>query len=414
MSKPYLDALTAERTELRGKVEAVRTKIVAEKRPMTETEKTETEAHRARLAEVEAEIPAVSEELTRVASVDALRAQIFGGADLASTPESLAAIGGEGGLYAALNGHTPLPSLVPSGTQVVEMLRAAGGLGSPEPRTGRWTVAEPDRTHLRAAVTVANAAGTPSAPATHEPRPVRRFAAQAGLPVLNVAGVTAASFPVFGSGDSAAIVSEGGTKPEYDAVTAGSATPQMISVWSSYTTQTGITVPNYEALLRRKLAARIARIEDKLIADTVSGTTGVQTYQPATDQAYGKSLLAAQGKVLSSDVGDVGTWAMINPADLVAIMGDAVGSTGESPESTLRLTLHALGLYVTTGVAAGAAIVGAFGSASSMVVGMAPTYLVDPFTLMTTNVVRIRAEEAVALAVDEPEGFCVVTFDGAA
>jgi HK97 family phage major capsid protein len=85
MGNTYLDALTGERTELRGKVSGVRDKLVAEKRPMNDTEKAETEQWRSRLAELDTEIEAVATEEIRAAKVDALASQIVTGA--AEKPE---------------------------------------------------------------------------------------------------------------------------------------------------------------------------------------------------------------------------------------------------------------------------------------------------------------------------------------
>ncbi|WP_181778931.1 phage major capsid protein [Pseudonocardia pini] len=79
MSKTYLEVLTGERDELRAKVKTVRDKIVAETRPMTATERTETDAHRSRLEYLDGEIEAVSTEELRARKGAALAAELAAG-----------------------------------------------------------------------------------------------------------------------------------------------------------------------------------------------------------------------------------------------------------------------------------------------------------------------------------------------
>lgn len=163
--------------------------------------------------------------------------------------------------------------------------------------------------------------------------------------------------PVFGAG-SADVVTEGSAKPEYDAVTAGSATPAVIATATDFSRQLQLSHPAFEARLRTKLAALVARREDQLLVSTVSRTTGIGTHSAPTGESYSDSLLAVAAKVVDSDLAAEANLAVVNPADVVKIFGDATGSSCENPESELRLRLHGMQLYPSSAVSAGSPLVG--------------------------------------------------------
>jgi hypothetical protein len=300
-----------------------------------------------------------------------------------------------------------IPPLMPA-PEVLEQMRSFGADSGVPQR--RWAVSPEwvEDVHTRAVVTTS---ATGLATISQAVRPLndpRRLAVAAGLRAV-AAGAGGTKFPIFGDADSADVVSEGGTKPEYDAVTAGSAVPAVIGLWSSWTTQVGETFGDFETRLRAKLAARVARREDKLMVDRVLAASGIQTHAGATTNAA-DALLVAAAKVADSDVGAAPNPAVVNPADIVALVGGtSVGVMGERPSSEMRLQVHGLDLYVTSAITAGTALVGAWPEASELVVGFGARWLLDPYTLLTTNGIRGRLEEAVTLAVTEPSGFCSIT-----
>jgi hypothetical protein len=65
-------------------------------------------------------------------------------------------------------------------------------------------------------------------------------------------------------------------------------------------------------------------------------------------------------------------------------------------------------IYPTSHQTAGFALLGAWRACSTLVVGMDPTYLVDPYTGLKTNKITTLLEEAVAIAVRQPQGFISV------
>lgn len=314
----------------------------------------------------------------------------------------------EGG---ALVADTGVPLLSPS----ADALRALHEASYGDEPVQRRVHADKGDQH-RAAITLTTT-GTPTVGLDGSVigREPRRIAVAAQIPGTQVQGVAGTVFPVFGSADTAEIAAEGATKAEYDDITSGTATPAMIALWTDYTRQVALTLPAFEAKLRAKLAARVARREDKLVVARVLATTGIQTLQAATTSVpYAESLMVAAAMVLDSDVAATPNMALVNPADLPKIFpaATATGANGESPASGLRLDLHGLAIYPTSEVSAGAAIVGAWSVGSEFLVGMPPTYLVDSMSQLKSNKVTVLLEEAVTLAVTEPKAFVSVDLNG--
>lgn len=403
----YLTLARARYDEIRGELAAEAARCEARGHPDATAEELDTTR---RLMTEGRELAAAIEEMTetetRHEAVAALAARVEddthgGGAVRVGSPTTTA------DAYAGMGAAEQVPNLMPTRAQVAELYRTA----SEQQKPMRLTVGQ--GTHNRAVVGTTDT-GLPSVglgvgQATREPR---RLSTSARLQVQRVDGVQGVSFPVFGAG-AADVVAEGATKPEYAAVTPGSATPQVIATWTSFTQQTMLSVTSFEARLRQKHAALIAKREDELLVATVLGTTGIQVHTAAAaPPAYSESLLHAAALVLASDVGAEPDLAVIAPADVAKVFGGSYGVSGETPERDLRLTLHGMDVYVSAAMTAGNAIVGAWSAASRFVVGMEPTILVDPYTLMEANAVRSRMEEAVALAVDEPTGFVHVNLDG--
>jgi hypothetical protein len=399
----YTAAARRKFDELRSQAEAVIAIAQAEERDLTEDELRQVTEWSAEAHSLARAIELNEQEEQRAAAVNALAAELYSGA-----PAGAASLGGAAPVVGGdAAGYSAVPPLMPSRAQLAEMVRMA----TQEQTARRWTV-EGDQ--YRAAVTTTNT-GTPVAGpnALTLPEP-RRISTAAGLAVERVNGVEGVAFPVFGAG-TADIAAEGATKPEYAAITPGSATPQMISVWTDFTRQTDLTVAGFEQRLRAKHAAMIAKREDLLLCTRVLATTGIQTYvAPTTSTPYGDSLLTAAGLVLSSDVAAPPDLAIVNPADLPKLFpSTGTGVLGEAPSTALRLNLHGMLVYPSTAVAAGSAIVGAWGTASRFVVGMPPTVLIDAVSQLKSNKITLLSEEAVSLAIDEPSAFVSVDLNGA-
>lgn len=401
----YLTRKREQYAELLASLEAQQNRALEANRDLTEDEfRTFTEgAERART--MHEEVTAMEEIEQRNAAVSALSARV-----LDDDAGPVGAGGADPSPFAALGGRAAVPRLMPSREQVVELFRAASGA----PATLRVTIAQPDTpAHNRAAQNLSDV-GAPVFALDQRQREPRRLAGAARLEVQRLSGVAGVAFPVWGEG-SAGIAAEGALKPEYDSVSAGLSTPQMIAVWTSYTRQVAETVTTFEAHLRQRHAALIAKREDALLIATVLATAGIQKHTATAGTVpYAESLMAAAALILASDVGAEPNLAVISSADVPRLFGGSTGAAGESPESRLRLEVYGMTAYVSSAIPAGRALVGAWPQAARFVVGMEPTAYVDSISEMKNNIITTLTEEAVALAVDEPGGFVHVSLNGTA
>ena len=235
-------------------------------------------------------------------------------------------------------------------------------------------------------------------------REPRRIARAGAIPSQRVSGVQSVGFPVFGAGD-ADIQTEGQTKQEYDGITGDTATPQLIAIWTDFSRQVATTQQGFEQKLRQVLASKVANREDLLLTTTALATTGIQTLDMAAVDP--DAVLEAAAMVASSDVATEPNLALVNPSDLADLVGVDVGSGGRaSPDlRTFLPDIHGLSIYPTNHIDAGEILVGAWNAAARYVVGLPPTYLVDAVSQIKQNLITVLLEEAVNLAVDEPDGF---------
>lgn len=389
---PYITERIDRYNALRAEIEAVQTRAAAEHRDITEDELVQIRAAGDEAAALATEVTPYMEDHARANGVAALAAQLGHGDQAVAT--------GFGGAdpYAGLGATEQVPNLMPTRAQVTELYRAVD----------EQTTRRIDVQHTRATVVTADTGLGVVTMSTAGLREPRRISSAAGLGVQRVQGIEGVSFPVFGAG-AAVITAENAAKSVYDAVNPGTATPQVIAVWTDASRQALMSVSSFEARLRSKHAALIAKREDLLLVATVLGTTGIQTYAGGANP-YAESLLNAAALVLASDVAAEPNMAVINPADVALVFGTPTGKSGETPEAALRLSLHGMAVYVSTAITAGTALVGAWSASSRFIVGMTPTVLIDSMSGLKTNTVTILMEEAVALAVDEPTGFVSVDF----
>ena len=292
-----------------------------------------------------------------------------------------------------------IPSLLPSAEALSALFSAVQQRQSLRLEAGLETRA--------AVLTTTTGADQMTTELGQRPRAPRRIVFAAGVPIERVSGIERAAFPVFGEGD-ADITPEGQTKTEYSAITPGSVRPQVISIWTDTSRQNLLTMTSFEAKLRTVLAAKVARREDALVASTVLNTTGILQVTGPVDP---DSLLEAAGLIASGEVAAEPNLVLVNPADLPAVVGTSVGTGGSaSPDFSQFLpAVHGMRIYPTAAVAAGTALVGAWTAGAIFVVGMEPAYLVDAVSGIKTNTVTILLEEAVALAVEEPQAFCKIS-----
>jgi Family of unknown function (DUF6394) len=288
---PYTAARVEKYRTLRGQIEALHDLAVHEQRDLSEEELTQVRADQARrlYREIEFDI----DEENRQAKVAQLALRV------AEPAEPTA------------DDRERIPNLMPSAGQIDAIREAIKG---DNPRALKFTTrdAHPSQ-HDRAVVTLATDLGTPKTAIGGVVGEPLRIATVAGLPTEHVNGASEAVFPVFGAG-TAGIAAEAGAKTEYDAISPGSAVPQVVNAWTDYTRQAATSHLSFEQLLRQKLAALVASREDQLLQATVGATTGIQT-QAAVAGAQAGPILTAAAKVQAA-VGQYPDVCLVNPADI--------------------------------------------------------------------------------------------------
>lgn len=397
MYTKYEKAARERYEELRTSIEHVQHHAQTERRDLTADELAEVRRYGGEAKELATRIEGMVEDREREEATREMAAKI-------SDPDQETAINLATGRAheASTRARFGAPSLLPTRAQSAALWRSAEQGGNVSLRIGDEI---PD--HLRALVTTSDT-GLPSGEASMGRATARRLVEAAGIPRSATQGVRDVVFPVFGSG-SAGLADEGSTKDEYDAISEGRATPQIIAVWTDFTMQAVGSLDSFEARLRAKHAAIMARREDELVVSSVLATSGIDTYEAGTGDAYSESLLAAAAQVMASDAAAEPNLAVVNPADVRRIFGGSTGDNGETPESRMRLSVHGMTVYPTSAVDEGKALVGAWPAVSSWVVGMDPVVKIDAMSGIKTNVITLLTEEAVALAIDEPSGFVDVT-----
>lgn len=390
---PYVTERLTRYNAARQQIEDLQTRAAGEHRDLTDQELTQVRTIGEQAKALHDEIAPYLEEHHRAAKVGQMAATIAH-ATGSGAGENLGT--GRPDPYGS-EADDQVPSLMPSREQVAEMRAAVG-----ESRPLKFTTAARAQEHTRATVTLAGDVGTPQT-ALGERQPVepRRIAAAARLIAQRVEGTSGVVFPQFLAG-TAGVTAEGVAKQMYDNINPGSATPQVINAWTDFTRQVTTSHLAFESRLRQKLAALVAAREDLLLLTKVLGTTGIVAQAPTADP-MAQQLLVAAAKVAAE--GQEPDLFAFNPADAGKIFGAGLANTPPGELAELDLRLHGMRGYPTNQVTAGTAVVGAWRAGSRYVVGMAPTFMVDPFTQMKSNVVTGLLEEAVDLAVEEPNLF---------
>jgi hypothetical protein len=233
----------------------------------------------------------------------------------------------------------------------------------------------------------------------------RRIAELGAIPTEDVEWGSSAAFPIMGAGTPPAATAEGVAKPEYSAITAGTATPQTIAIWTDLSNQ-ALSMANFEVKLRNKLARLVATGENEILRAKVAGTAGVVTQTfVAGDQAV--QILRAAA-IIEAALNERADLMLFNPADTLAIFGTAVSNAAPQELAALSVQLFGMLSLPMATQPAGFVTMGAWSAGSRLVVGLRPRYFTNPFTQAKNNITTIMLEEALDLAVEEPEAFRIV------
>jgi len=260
-------------------------------------------------------------------------------------------------------------------------------------------------TPMNATVTTTQT-GRPASPlgVTGRGGPIR-IAELAGISSEQVEWGGSSMFPILGAGTPPTATGEGSAKPQYDAVTPGTATPQTLAIWTDLSNQ-ALSIPNLELKLRNKLARLVASGENNLLRAKVVGTTGVITQAfTAGDQAV---QILRSAAIIEADMNQRPDLFLYNPADTATIFGTAVSNAAPAEIAELSVQLFGMLSLPVNAQTAGFVTMGAWSAGSRLVVGLPPSYATDPFTAMKSNLTTVLLEEAVDLAVEEPAAFRIV------
>jgi HK97 family phage major capsid protein len=236
--------------------------------------------------------------------------------------------------------------------------------------------------------------------------------------VVYMRGSTAAS--------AAATVAEGAAKPESSpGWTAVTVPIRKIAHWCQVSREALQDFGTFEQVLANEMTQGVVLQENaQIIGGDGLGTnlvgltavSGIQTYAPVAAEArilsilHGITLLRTGSSFVEADR------IILHPNDWEIVLKYAA-TTGElivspTPQSAQGMSLWGVPVTVTSQLSAGTAIVANLAE-SSVIFSREPVQIyVDVFGLMTSNMIRLVAEERLALGVTRPSAVVRISFNG--
>jgi HK97 family phage major capsid protein len=248
------------------------------------------------------------------------------------------------------------------------------------------------------------------------------------LPTRQTTSPTITYYSQGTAASAAAAVAEGAAKPESDpAWSAVVSTVRKLAHWTQVSSEVLADFEGFADLIEREMIAGLINTENtQLISGSgvapnllgLLNTSGILTYAPGSAEPRYRSIrtamrmLRAGASYVDADV------VVMNPADtqLFDLANDTTAGLHAVPnlQASPAGTAWGVPIVVTTGIASGTALVANLGQAATLYVREAPRLFVDPYGLATSNMVRILAEERLALAVSRPTAVLRITFNGTA
>lgn len=228
---------------------------------------------------------------------------------------------------------------------------------------------------------------------------------------------------VLTGGTAAAPVAEGALKPESTvAATLRTLPITKIAHWAGATSEVMADFPSFNQVLENELVAGLILAESAQIlsgngtAPNMLGVLNTPGILTRVVTAGSDPLVALAGAVaqLRSGASYANPTAIVmNPADLSAIQVLKSSGSGEfvagSPFDSGPVSIWGVRVVQTTAMPAGTALAADFNSLGVLYSREGVTVKVDPYSLMTTNVVRVVVEERLAVAVVRPAAAIKVT-----
>lgn len=360
----YIRERVAEYQRLRQAIDATRQRAVEAGRDLSDEEMAQVERDATRARELHAQVAEHLEEAERDQQVAAMQARL--------------AAAGRGEQPAAAAGGPW--SLLPSANQLAQLRKAVEAGESL-----RFTHGREAELALRATVELADAGGPVAAVSGGLPAP-RRLVTAVGLEP-RPADTRGGSGAVFGATSGTSPTAEGETKPEADAITAGTIDIQALARWTDISRLGLLSQPGMEADIAAWHAQAIAKDEDLLIV-TALEAAGVPALPAGADAAGAvRTAIATVTDAVSADADVV----VCHPADYAVVAAFSPSSADDVASFSARIG-PAL-IYPTSAASEGTVTVAALRAGGRFLVAMAPT--TAALENLKTNEITIRTEELV-------------------
>ena len=264
---------------------------------------------------------------------------------------------------------------------------------------------------------------TPPISFAREPTRVASF-----IPTQVVEHASVVYYKTTTAASAAATVAEGAAKPESTpGWTAVTAPVRKIAHWVQVSSEALADYANFQQVVQDEMTAGLILQENaQILSGDGTGTnltgltvtSGILAYAPGAAEQRLLSILHGITLLRSGSSFTEADRIMLNPSDWEIVLKSA-DTTGELmvspvPTSTTPMSLWGVPVTVTSQVTAGTGIVANL-AAGAVVFSREPARLfIDPYGLSTSNMVRILAEERLALGVTRPSAIVKITFNGSA
>lgn len=223
---------------------------------------------------------------------------------------------------------------------------------------------------------------------------------------------------------SAAYTAESTLKPEsaitYSAV---NAVVHKLATWVGMSSESVSDYPAFAGVVQDDLLAGLELAENNgVLNGPGTGVTqlglvnqpGILAYAPGAAEARLFSLRHAIKLLRVGAAFATADAVIMHPTDVEVLqsMVTTQGALVVAPNPLVDQvpTVWSLPVIQTSQITAGTALVGAFSSSTVNFVREAPRLTVDPYTLSTSNIIRVICEERFVVACTRPAGLCLVTF----
>jgi HK97 family phage major capsid protein len=245
------------------------------------------------------------------------------------------------------------------------------------------------------------------------------------FPVDSISTKSRTYFRFLTAADQAAVVAEGGTKPQSSPQTEEVVvTPSVVAHYGAFTRQMLMNADSFLDMYIAEFVAGLSlTVDQQLVAGTGSGqlhgikaTSGVLTYvRDTTNETRIDAILGAITKVRTTAFREP-THLLIHPTDLESVRKEKASTGGlylADPTASLYQhglpdALWGLNVVATTSVAQATAIVIDPVSYGQIVLRLPVVAEIDPYSLFTTNSYQLRAETMLDLVAIRPSAACLV------